>query len=103
MHPNICQSGGMWLAAYFAGQDQVRESWHLNSSSLMTIAGISKINFMGEGGGAAYLLDCSVPVTSAIVKTSLPATYIPYSKREQLQGFLQTVTLVSACRALLHA
>ena len=56
---------------------------------------------VGEGGrGTAHLLDCSVPVTSAIVNTSLPAAYIPYSKCVKVQGFLHTVTLVSACRPL---
>ncbi len=93
------------LAAYIAGQGRPSQR-KLASVQQLPNDNCQKQQdyfFLAGGGGrvgTAHLLDCSVPVTSAIVKTSLPATYIPYSEREQLQGFLQTVTLVSACRAL---
>ena len=86
-----------------ARADQVTESWHLNSSELNDNKWNQQDRLLGGGSGgrAAYLLDCSVPVTSAIVNTSLPAAHISYSEHKKLQGFLLAVTLVSACKAFI--
>lgn len=92
----------MQLAAYNAGQGRQSQR-KLASEQQLPTGRSSKIDFFllwGEGE-TAHLLDCSVPVTSAIVNTSRPAAHIPYSKGERLQSFLLTVTPVSACNAFI--